>query len=79
MKPAPSDYRAWLKQHLDEAKVHYEEVSRLDDQESAIGGTSEHYEKAHQMFGYIAALEKCLREFDGPVPATRLTRAKKKP
>jgi hypothetical protein len=71
-----SNYRAWLKQHLEEAKVHYVEVGRLDDQEAAVGGSSEHYEKAHQMFGYIAALEKCLRELDLAEGATSKPGAK---
>ena len=67
MATEASTYRSWLKKHLAEAKLRYDEVCKMDDDEqSAAGGTSEHYEKAHQMFGYIAALEKCLRELDGP-------------
>lgn len=56
------EYRKWLKQHLNEAKTHYLEVCKLDDRESSVNGSSEYFEKAHQMFGYIAALEKCLKE-----------------
>lgn len=55
-------YSEWLRQHLKEAMMRYDEVCKLDDHENAIGGTSEFYEQAHQMFGYIAALEKCLKQ-----------------
>lgn len=55
-------YIDWLSGHLDAAKVRYEELCELDDKEQAINGESAYYEQAHQMFGYIAGLEKCLRE-----------------
>lgn|GEM_PF-3464738 len=55
-------YETWLKEHLTAAKVHYTELCKLDDKELAQGDSSEYYEQAHQMFGYIAALEKCVKQ-----------------
>lgn len=59
------EYVTWLNEHLAGAKVHYEELCKLDDHEHSIGGKSVYYEQAHQMFGYIAALEKCIRQATG--------------
>jgi hypothetical protein len=57
-----ASYQQWLEEHLAAAKARYTELSELDDRAEAENGSSEYYEQAHQMFGYIAALEKCLRE-----------------
>ncbi len=59
-------FEAWLREHLRQAVVRYEELCELDDREVATGGeNSEYYEQSHQMFGYVAALEKCLKEVTG--------------
>ena len=55
-------YEKWLKVHLSKAKIRYTKLCKLDDKELAKGGNSVFYEQAHQMFGYIAALEKCLKQ-----------------
>ena len=55
-------YQKWLKGHLKAAMVHYNQLCKLDDQEQKTGGSSEYFEQAHQMFGYIAALETCLKQ-----------------
>jgi hypothetical protein len=68
-------YEIWLKEHLTAAKVHYTELCKLDDKELAQGDSSEYYEQAHQMFGYIAALEKCLKQ-TGLVKAAVVKKAK---
>src|SRR5690606_24903035 len=57
------DYLGWLDEHLTQAKARYEELCRLDDLEEASGGDATvYYVQAQQMFGYVAALEKCQRE-----------------
>ena len=61
-------FEKWLKEHLRQAVVRYEEICKLDDEEYEAGGSSEYYEQSHQMFGYIAALEKCLREATASAP-----------
>jgi hypothetical protein len=61
-KPVTTRFEEWLKDHYAQAKVRYDEVCKLDDAENAQNGSSAYYEQAHQMFGYIAALEKCLKE-----------------
>ncbi|MCM2279090.1 MAG: hypothetical protein NDJ89_13525 [Oligoflexia bacterium] len=58
-------YQQWLAEHLEAAKVHYNELCKLDDEEYAKGGSSEYYEQALQMYGYIAALETCLKQAGG--------------
>lgn len=59
------NYVQWLTEHLEGAKARYEELNSQDEQEEAEGVNSGVYEQAHQMFGYVAALEKCLKEATG--------------
>lgn len=66
---ATGTFEAWLREHMRQAVVRYEELCVLDDQVVETGGeTSEYYEQSHQMFGYVAALEKCLKEVTGDKP-----------
>lgn len=66
-------YAKWLTEHLKAAKVHYTQLCKLDDAEAKKGGSSEYYEQAHQMFGYIAALETCIKQ----IRPKRATKAKR--
>ena len=56
-----------MEEHLRGAIVRYNELCKLDDEETAKGSeNSEYYVLAQQMFGYIAALEKCLKQAKSP-------------
>jgi hypothetical protein len=59
-------YIVWLTEHHRGAVERYEELCRLDDQEQAAGESTEYYTQVQQMFGYVAALEKCLKEAKTP-------------
>ncbi|MCM2323248.1 MAG: hypothetical protein NDJ90_08290 [Oligoflexia bacterium] len=72
-------YPEWLAEHLAAAKVHYNELCRLDDEEYAKGGSSEYYEQALQMYGYIAALETCQKQVGGAKAAPKKAAGAKKP
>lgn len=54
-------YRAWLQKHLEEALLEY---NRIQELEEAVGTDEELYDRVLQMWGYLAALEKCLKELD---------------
>lgn len=57
-----NDFEAWLNDHYQQAVARYEKLSDQDDEEESRGENSGVYEEAHQMFGYVAALETCLKE-----------------
>jgi hypothetical protein len=53
-------FRAWLEQHMKEAEVEYTRIQALEDDTET---DQDLYERVHQMWGYLAGLEKCLKEF----------------
>ena len=55
------NYRSWLEKHLHEATIEYERIQKLEDENE---DDRDLYERVHQMWGYLAALEKSLKEFD---------------
>ena len=56
---SPPAYREWLENHLKEATAEFNRVQALDDE---VGNDEDLYEKVHQMWGYLAGLEKCLKQ-----------------
>ncbi|OFZ21008.1 MAG: hypothetical protein A2X94_06650 [Bdellovibrionales bacterium GWB1_55_8] len=70
-------YRIWLSKHLQEATAQFKKLQAEDDQ---TGDNRDLYEQVHQMWGYLAGLEKCLKEFDAltKIPSPRKKPAKKK-
>lgn len=52
-------YRQWLEQHLHDAEKEYKRIQGLDDNNDE---DRDLYERVHQMWGYLAGLEKCLKE-----------------
>lgn len=53
-------YRVWLETHLKEATAEYKRIQALEDDNDE---DRDLYERTHQMWGYLAGLEKCLKEF----------------
>ena len=53
-------YQAWLKQHLKEATAEYKRIQKLEKKQET---NRDLYEQVHQMWGYLAGLEKCLKEY----------------
>jgi hypothetical protein len=58
-------FRAWLERHLEDAQKEYERTQALEEKGGAPESdeSEELYEKVHQMWGYLAGLEKCLKQF----------------
>ena len=52
-------YKAWLEKHLADATLEYNRAQAADE----AGGDDDSYEQVHQMWGYLAGLEKALKEF----------------
>ena len=50
-------FQAWLEQHLEDATAEYNRTQALEE-----AGDDDLYEKVQQMWGYLAGLEKCLKE-----------------
>jgi hypothetical protein len=73
-----SSYSDWLGTHLKGARAHYARLCQKDDREFKKGGSSEYNELAHQMFGYIAALEACERQIKMKPHAVKSKAAPKK-
>jgi hypothetical protein len=53
-------FQIWLERHLEEATAEYNRIQALEDETE---DDRELYERVHQMWGYLAGLEKCLKEF----------------
>lgn len=53
-----SKYQSWLEQHLADAEREYTRIQEIQEQSD----DQELYERVQQMWGYLAGLEKCLKE-----------------
>lgn len=53
-------FQDWLEGHMKEAEAEYNRIQALEDQTE---DDRDLYERVHQMWGYLAGLEKCLKEF----------------
>jgi hypothetical protein len=56
-----ASFKNWLQQHLEDAQKEYARVQAIEE-EGAAEDAEELYEKVHQMWGYLAGLEKCLKQ-----------------
>ena len=54
-------YLTWLKKHLKEATSEYKRIRSLEDK---ADNDANLYDRVHEMWGYLAGLEKCLKEFE---------------
>lgn len=65
----PHPFQTWLEKHLADATAEYKRAQAREEQgsdsESDDGSDEEGelYDRVHQMWGYLSALEKCLKEF----------------
>jgi hypothetical protein len=55
-------FQAWLEQHLEDAQKEYGRIQAIEEGEEGANDP-DLYDRVHEMWGYLAGLEKCLKEF----------------
>jgi hypothetical protein len=55
-------FRLWIDRHMKDAEAEYNRIQALEEN-PYTQEDHELYERVHQMWGYLAALEKCRKEF----------------
>ncbi len=67
-----ASYGNWLEKHMKEANAKYKRLQQKG--EKAGEGDDDFHEEIHQMWGYLAALEKCSKQ----LKASEKPKARKK-